>query len=130
MKKEEEIKTWRLSKLPTPEELTLLVDKKILTTDEAKNILLKSEQVKDINELKEEIKFLKQLVEKLSNSPTQIIKTIREVEVPIYVQRDWYRPYATWCGSITTTGYSNTAGGSGTAQLSSGTTLASFSNIN
>lgn len=101
MKKDEQIK-WRLSKLPTPEELTLLVDKKILTTDEAKNILLSSEDKKETKELEEEILFLKRLVDRLSKSQTQtIIQTIKEVEIPIYRNRGWYYPYSNWCASGT-----------------------------
>lgn len=94
--KKETIK-WRLSKLPTPEELSLLVDKKILTTEEAKEILLSSEELKEVSELEEEIKFLRKLVEKLSQNNTQIITTIKEIEVPVYIRKDWYRPYEIWC---------------------------------
>jgi hypothetical protein len=131
MKKDEQIK-WRLSKLPTPEELTLLVDKKILTTNEAKNILLSSEDKKETKELEEEILFLRKLVDRLSNSQTQtIIQTIKEVEIPIYRNRDWYSPYVTWCNNGTVD-LSNQllAGTTHTIALNGGgTTTTSFVNI-
>jgi hypothetical protein len=122
---------WRLTKLPTPEELTLLVKEKILSADEAKNILLSNEEVEEVENLKQEIKFLKELVEKLSNSPTKIIETIREVQKPIYIQRDWYKPYEIWCGNglVDLTGYSTTTG-NGSVLCQTGATTVSFSNIN
>lgn len=101
---------WRLSKLPTPEELTLLVEKQILTKEDAKKILLSSEEDRDKESLEAEIKFLRQLVEKLSNSKTQIIETIRTVE-PIYIKQPWYQPYYYWTsGTLTTSGDCGTNG--------------------
>jgi hypothetical protein len=91
---------WRLTKLPTPEELTLLVEKQILSKEDAKEILLSSEteEDRDKDSLKSEVKFLRDLVEKLSQSKTQIIETIRTIEKP-YRQYEWYTPYFNYCGA-------------------------------
>lgn len=83
---------WRLGKLPSVQEIESLLDKKIITKEEAREILFSSE---DIKTLKEEVKFLRKLVEKLSNR-TQIIETIREVEKP-YRRWGWYSTYDNWC---------------------------------
>lgn len=89
---------WRLSKLPTVDEITLLVEKKILKEEEAREILFSSETEEDIgkDELKSEIKFLREMVEKLSKDRNQIITVIKEIETPKY---NWYKPYEVWCSS-------------------------------
>jgi len=89
---------WRLSKLPTPEELGQLVKDKIITQEEAREVLFSSEEVEDRDKksLKSEIKFLRELVEKLSNNNrSRVVEIIREVEVP-YKKYLWYEPYDTW----------------------------------
>ena len=94
--------SWRLSKLPTPSELTELVVNKIITQEEAKQILVGEVEDRDTDSLKEEIKFLRALVEKLSNSrSTRIIETIREIERP-WRTYPWYAPYYIWTGALTT----------------------------
>lgn len=128
MKTKEELK-WRLSKLPTPNEVSELVKDKIITQEEARQILFSKETIeeKTVEDLKEEIKFLKQLVEKLSsNNSTKIIEVIREVQKP-YQGGIWYRPYYEWtCG-----GSSNVTLCSGTGGTTSGTSLmTNFSSIN
>ncbi len=91
--------SWRLSKLPTPSELTELVNCKIITQEEAKDILLEAKEDRDSESLKSEIEFLRQLVQKLSNSPTRIVETIREIKTP-WQTYPWYTPYSTWTTSI------------------------------
>ena len=51
---------WRLNKLPTTEELRELVKDKIITNEEARDILFnfESEEDRDSESLKSEIKFL------------------------------------------------------------------------
>lgn len=90
--------TWRLGKLPTPDEVRELVKDKIITQDEARGILFshESETERDEKSLEAEIKFLRELVQKLSNSKTTIVETIREVEVP-YKRYNWYEPYKWYC---------------------------------
>lgn len=93
---------WRLGKLPTSDEVLKLVNDKIITKEEAREILFneKEELEQDEESLKSEIKFLRELVENLSKgNHTRIIETIREVQKPYY-QWDWYRPYQVWCSSV------------------------------
>ena len=88
---------WRLGKLPSVEELRQLVIDKIITQNEAREILFntETEEDRDKQSLESEIKFLRELVEKLSQNRSQIITTIKEVEVP-YRRYPWYEPYITW----------------------------------
>lgn len=107
---------WRLGKLPSVGELQGLVQDKIITQEEAREILFSFEDQKDVDvkSLQSEIKFLRSLVESLSENRTKIVETIREVEVP-YKRYPWYGPYAMWSGdtgSITIT--SDTAIGTAT----------------
>ena len=76
---------WRLSKLPTVEELRELVKDKIITQEEAKEVLFDEESFipegdRGERSLQSEIKFLRELVEKLSKSKSEITTIIREVE--------------------------------------------------
>lgn len=131
---------WRLSSLPTPDELRELVKDKLITNEEAREIMfsLEDEKERDKKSLESEIKFLRELVEKLSKGRTSIVETIRYVEKPYY-QYDWYKPYAVWCGSVSayTTGTQDLTTTSGTAtyttalnnQLSTGNSSAGFSAI-
>ena len=59
---------WRLSKLPTPDEVRELVKDKVITQDEAREILFsqETEEERDKNSLESEIKFLRELVDKLA----------------------------------------------------------------
>lgn len=89
---------WRLSKLPTPSELVELVNNKIVTQEEAKEILLDQQTEEDINTdaLKAEIKFLRQVVEDLSKSKTETVKVI-EKHINHYRDWTWCQPYTTYC---------------------------------
>lgn len=91
---------WRLSKLPTVQELQDLVKDKTITKDEARDILFTEGDSRDEESMKQEIDFLKKLVEKLSDNSNRTVEIIREVQVP-YQGRYWYRPYDTWCSSTT-----------------------------
>lgn len=116
---------WRLREQPTTDSLRELVMDKILTINEAREILFSMIEAsgqsdgRDNANLKSEIKFLRDLVEKLSKNNTQIVEVIKEIRVPYYHQ-PWYTPYYTW-----TTGLSNTITGTGGVSFStaaSGTT--------
>lgn len=91
---------WRLSKLPTVEELLALVKDKLITQDEAKEILFNLESVEDRDKksLESEVKFLRELVEHLAQGRDRIVEVIKEVKVPYY-QYPWYKPYEIWCGN-------------------------------
>ena len=89
---------WRLGKLPTVDELLRLVNDKLITQEEAKEILFKESDIdeRDKESLEGEIKFLKQLVEKLSdNNRNVIIEKIKYIEKPYY-SFEWYNPYKDW----------------------------------
>lgn len=107
---------WRLSKLPTPSELAELVKDKIITQEEAHEVLFSKETQEDVDNesLKMEIKFLRELVDKLANHRTsKIVEVIREVEKP-YRRWEWYTPYVSWGGIETIlcgTGSSGTTNG-------------------
>ena len=100
--------TWRLSKLPTPDEVRELVKDKIITQEEARDILFKSdEEIKEVEkqtkekkveELELEIKFLKELIDKLSNNNYyRIVQVVKEVNPPY----PFYEPYKVWCNETT-----------------------------
>ena len=118
---------WRLSSLPSVVELRELVKDKIITQEEAREILFSSENQEDRDKksLESEIKFLRELVEKLSQNKGQIVKIIREVETP-WREYSWYPSYVTWCSTDNT---------SGSVTLSAGadgynyTSASNFSNI-
>lgn len=108
---------WRLSRLPEPSELQGLVKDKIITQEEAREILFKQEDDKSpkLDELKSEIEFLRKLVEKLSeNKPTVLREYIYTYPIQQY---HWYQPYYTWCsaGQTSVTNAVNTAGLSASA---------------
>ena len=121
---------WRLSKLPTPDEVRELVKDKIITQEEAREILfsLQTDEDRDNESLKSEIKFLRELVEKLSNnSLTKIVEIIREVEKP-WRRYSWYDPYVVWCNNGSLSSYTNipaSTGGSFTVM----NTASNFSDI-
>ena len=79
---------WRLKEQPTAESLQGLVERNILTKEEAREILFSSEEAEDRDKksLESEIKFLRELVEKLSNDKSRIVEIIREAEKPIYIR--------------------------------------------
>lgn len=91
---------WRLGTLPTPDEVTLLLDKGVLTKDEAREILFsqETEEDKKVKELEAEIKFLKRLVEELSVSRSKVVETIRYIEKP-FNQYGWWHPYQVYCST-------------------------------
>ena len=131
---------WRLSKLPTVDELLKLVSDKVITQEEAKEVLFnkETESERDIESYKQEIKFLKEVIEKLGDR-SAIIQVVKEY-VPHYINTPFYQPYyyyATCGGNSTTTCDSNfsvTSGGaSGNSNLvytgSSDAVNCSFSSI-
>lgn len=96
---------WRLSNLPSTEELRELVQDGLLSKDEARGILFTTtdEEEKKTESQETEIKFLKELVlqltEKLGN--TTISYPINPIVIKQYER---YMPYyGTWCstGAIT-----------------------------
>ena len=118
---------WRLSERPTTKSLIELVNNKLLTKEEAIEILLSSEteEDRDKKSLESEIKFLRELVEKLSTSRLNIITTIKEIEVP-YREYPWYEPYKIWYSTSDTL-----TSGSGTGTVSgTGSSYTTFTSNN
>ena len=123
---------WRLSRLPEAHEIIALIANKVITQEEAREILFssKTEEERDGESLKSEIKFLRELVEKLSGSRDRIIEVIKEIKVPYY-QHHWYKPYSIWGNDIALCDNTSTAtSGAHTLNgIASNTSNASFSNI-
>jgi two-component SAPR family response regulator len=100
---------WRLSKLPSVEELQSLVKDKIIIQEEARSILFNEVEdgTRDVESFESEIKFLRELVDKLSER-SRIVEVIKQVQVP-YIQYPWVTPYVTWC-SLNNSGTFNVTG--------------------
>ena len=119
---------WRLAKLPTPDDLRALVAEKIITVEEAREILIsqETEEDRDKKSLQDEILFLRQLVQSLAAKGT-IVQTIRTLpnEIMPWQVQPWYKPYGQWVNAVgTQTVGSNTANtlymsGTGTSSLNS-----------
>lgn len=98
---------WRLGKLPSPYEVQELVKDKIITQEEARDILFNTEtdEERDKDSLKDEIKFLREVIENLSkNNKTQTVEVLKYV-YPSY-NYPWVQPYAIWCGGTSPNHYS------------------------
>lgn len=115
---------WRLSKLPTVEELGNLIKDKVITQEEARTILFneQDEVERDVESYKSEIKFLREIVEKMASDKSQITTIIKEVQLPLYKKWEWVNPYVTWCDGGSTSTYTSgssipfaATGGSGTS---------------
>lgn len=86
---------WRLKDLPDAVDVAELVDKKVITPEEARQLLFNEgkDEGKKIKELEEEVKFLRELCDKLaakSNGWTTVIKEIQKY-TPHYPV--WYTSY-------------------------------------
>jgi hypothetical protein len=109
---------WRLGKLPSVEELLKLVNDKVISKEEMRDVLFNSETKEevDMKSLEGEIKFLRELVTKLSTKST-IIETVRTIQ-PTYITQPWYGPYYTWCSIGTTGSYTTTTAPDGCSTTS------------
>ena len=99
-----------MSKLPTADELRELVKDKIITQEEAREILFSEDTKKDrgADSFESEIEFLRKLVEKLSGN-NNIVTTIREIETPSWKRCPWYDSYIVWCNNAKTIANYSTA---------------------
>lgn len=82
-----------MSDLPTGDEVASLVEQKIITPEEARSILFKSEDDEPkLKQAEEEIKFLRELVDRLTDHKNfKIIGKVYENYNPIYPM--WYNKY-------------------------------------
>ena len=121
---------WRLGKLPTVEELQTLVKDKIITNEEARQILFNEEEIteRSIDSYKEEIKFLKEIIDKLGEP-----KVVREYitrYIPHYIQQPFYQPYFYYAGSLgsgTTVLCGNSSGSGTTCSYTSASSITDVS---
>jgi hypothetical protein len=101
---------WRLGKLPSPDEVRELVKDKIITQEEARDILFREDEPESndppdsarTENLKAEIKFLRELVEQLSKDRRSVVTEYIYKTIPS--SGTWTYPYTVYC--------SNTAGSS------------------
>lgn len=84
---------WRLKELPDAVDVAELVDKKVITPEEARDLLFNkadsdSEKIKD---LKKQIEFLEDLVKELSkNQPINVYPALTPGYVEKWIgKRDW-----------------------------------------
>ena len=134
---------WRLGKLPTPQEVSTLINDKVITKDEARDILFRTEEVEEEKpeDLKAQVKFLKEVIEKLSNKDYTRVKEIIVEYKPSYSGVYWYGPYNGWAttcqgasglvitgGNSTTTGVSTYATVTSNGNWNGGTSTANATN--
>lgn len=94
---------WRLADKPTVASLESAVTARLLTKEEAREILFSHEDIEEkkpsVKGLETEIEFLRKLVEQLSHgSATRIVETIRIIAEP-YRTYPFYQPYYAWCNT-------------------------------
>lgn len=93
------ILTWKLKQLPNASELADLVEQKILTPEEARDIVVSEHERGDDNEMikaqEETIKFLQQLVKdltaKINGQNITYVPHYREIRIP-----RWYESTPVW----------------------------------
>lgn len=121
---------WRLKDLPDAVDVAELVDKKVITPEEARQLLFNEgkDEGKKVKELEEEVRFLRDLCDKLaakSGGWTTVVHEYRNYK-PLYPT--WYGAYG---GVINAVGDTTTSTGIdlrsstytvGASSLSTGTT--------
>lgn len=95
---------WRLKELPTAEGVANLVAQKVITVDEARELLLTEKDkvvIEDSTKMKalqDEVKFLRETVDKLASTRTDGYKIVYhewQRYTPTY--EPWYRQYEILC---------------------------------
>lgn len=89
---------WRLKTLPTADEVASLVEQKVITANEAKDLLFTESDDKDptVSELKRQIEFLEGLVTELSKKPRDSAYIYKWIDT-----RTPLLPTTVWCSSGT-----------------------------
>lgn len=109
---EEKKLVWKLKELPTAEAIADLVDTKVITPEEARDILFKEEakQSDEVEALKEMVKTLQEMVHDLLSRQNNItlVPYTKVVEVPIKTTPYWDRYWT--CTGTTTSSSGNTDG--------------------
>lgn len=93
---------WRLKDLPDAAGVAELVDTKVITPEEARELLFsdKPDETRKVKELEEEVKFLRELCDKLaakSNGWTTIVREYHDYR-PRYPQ--WYASYGNLVSAV------------------------------
>lgn len=91
--------SWRLKELPTIDEVSTMIEKGIITKDEARSIFFKDSDKPnpdELQEIKDELAIIRKLV--TSNSAPTIIREIHNHEH--YNRRPWYEPYHVLCSTL------------------------------
>lgn len=96
---------WRLGKLPTVEQVKQLVDDKLITKEEARDILFNEVTPEKIDvdtetkALKEQIKFMEKVIDNLSKNKHSVI-----TYNPHYPTRYWLNGGGAFYSGLTTAG--------------------------
>jgi hypothetical protein len=105
---------WRLQELPTGGEIADLVERDVITKEEAREILFspkKDNDEEDVKSLKSEINFLRELVEKMANKGSVYVWP--SGGYTHWQHYPWYPVYSQALGTtFTTTGTTSTVSGS------------------
>jgi hypothetical protein len=107
-------KIWRLSERPTADDLATLVEAKILTNEEAKDIVLRDEKdipTDQLKEIKDELKLLREIV--LSRISEKEVKIIEHHHHDYWPKTSWYYTTSNNPGNWTTS-YLNASNDLGT----------------
>ena len=93
---------WRLKELPDAVDVAELVDKKVITPEEARQLLFNEngEDTNKVKALEEEVKFLRELCDTLaskSNGWTTVIREYHDYK-PTYPY--WYKSYGTLMSTL------------------------------
>lgn len=112
---------WRLATRPTTDEVIKLLDAKILTKDEAREILVEEKDDKKLSsdtekDLKDELALLRKLVFKLADMNIVGVYPYILKEIQVLPSSPWVQPWVTYCCSAnvvdnnqhTATDYNNT----------------------
>jgi hypothetical protein len=116
---------WRLKDLPDAVDVAELVDKKVITPEEARQLLFNEgkDNTKRVNELEEEVKFLRELCDKLAAKSNGWTTIVREYERYRPVYPTWYAGYSGVVSTVNTGALTTTStSGMGTSHLLNGST--------
>jgi hypothetical protein len=119
---------WRLKTTPTVDEVQSLLEKDVITKEEAREILFNVEQEEatdttSLQDLKKEIEFMRgMMLQIMNNGSTRTV--IEYVHKYPQNQFEWIRPYYILANNLPKTGFINTvnlSSGTGTAIASANT---------
>jgi len=98
MTKKKIILRWKFKDLPNAGEIASLVERKVVTAEEARKILFSEvemdESDRDSKSYRSEIVFLREIISQLAKTSKEITTIIKEV--PVYKKYPWYEGYTTW----------------------------------